>query len=80
MERGQLDPSVFGVNLTKEQLTDAMVAEFNAIYGGAWTVGELLMHPREALRFCDEVRRKHSFYNLPDDIILRCVLAVRKRG
>jgi hypothetical protein len=80
MERGQLDPKLFGVDMAKEQLTETIVGEFNAVYGGNWPVGELLMHPREALRFCDDVRRKFSFFDLPDDIILRCVLAARKRS
>jgi hypothetical protein len=80
MERGQFEPKEFGVGMTREQLTETMVAEFNTVYAGSWTVGEFLLHPREAMRFCDEVRRKYSFYDLPDDIILRCVLAARKRG
>lgn len=80
MGRGQFSPLEFGLDLTREALMDLMVEDFGVMYRGTWTIDELLLHPREALHFCDEVRRKHQFYDLPDDIILRSVMTMRKRG
>jgi hypothetical protein len=39
-------------------------------------IEELLLHPREALDFCDSVRRTvfTGGWNIPDDVILRVVL------
>ncbi len=73
MGRGKFNPADFGVNMEREEFTDLMVNEFNGIYRGAWTIDELCLHPREAAKFCDDVRRKHSYYDLPDDIILRVI-------
>jgi hypothetical protein len=78
MGRGKFDPAEFGVNLDKEEFTDQMVDEFNIIYRGGWTIDELCLHPREAARFCDDVRRKYGYYDLPDDIMLRVIMGRRK--
>jgi len=78
MGRGKFNPADFGVNLEREEFSDLMVDEFNGIYRGAWTIDELLLHPREAARFCDDVRRKFSYHDLPDDIILRVIMSRRK--
>jgi hypothetical protein len=78
MARPSFDPRDFGVNLDKEGFIDQMCDEFNDMYRGQWTVDELLLHPREALNFCDHVRRKHAYFDMPDDIILRAVMQRRK--
>lgn len=78
MGRGNFSPLEFGVELTRDALMDLMVEEFNVTYRDTLTIDELLLHPREATRFCDLVRGKHSFYDLPDDIILRSVMNRRK--
>ncbi|MBN2296347.1 MAG: hypothetical protein JXM70_28215 [Pirellulales bacterium] len=77
MVRGKFDPKAFGVNLSREELTDEMVEEFNSCYR-SWTIDELLLHPREAARFCEDTRRKFAYWDLPDDIILRVILNARK--
>ena len=78
MARGKFDPSEFGVSMSKDEFIDEMAGDFNDIYRGQWTVDELLLHPRESLWFCDEIRRKHGYFDLPDDIILRTILQRRK--
>jgi hypothetical protein len=78
MARNTFDPKEFGVDLSKEDFGDEMVSDFGAIYRGQWTFDELLLHPREAQHFCDEVRRMHGYFDLPDDIILRTILTRRK--
>jgi hypothetical protein len=57
-----------------------MVDVFAEVYRDAWTIDELCLHPREAARFCDDARRKHGFYDVPDDIILRSIMNRRKYG
>jgi hypothetical protein len=78
MGRQTFDPLDFGVNMDREQFVDLLAEEFNTTYRGAWSVDELLLHPREAMQFCDGVRHKHGFFDVPDDIILRSVLQRRK--
>jgi hypothetical protein len=53
-----------------------MAEEFNQSY--TWFIDELLLRPREAQYFCDQVRRKYADSDLPDDIILRPILQRRK--
>jgi hypothetical protein len=43
-----------------------------------WSVDELLLHPDEAKYFCDIVRRRFNVFGLPDDLVLRCLVANRK--
>ena len=77
MTRGKFKPQEFGVDLNREQLTEKIVDEFNGCYR-SWTIDELLLHPREAARFCDDIRRKYAYWDLPDDIILRVIITRRK--
>lgn len=39
---------------------------------------ELVFHPREELAFCDEIRRSHGWFYLPDDLLLRALLDRKK--
>ena len=78
MARHSFEPRDFGVNLDKEEFIDQMVDDFNSTYHAQTTIDELLPHPRDAMRFCDDVRHKHGYFDLPDDIILRVVLQRRK--
>lgn len=64
MSIGKFNPRVIEVMFTNE-----MVYEFNAAYKGDWTIDELVLHPREALNFRDDVRRKRSWMYVPDDIL-----------
>ncbi len=78
MARHSFKPEDFGVLLDRDQFDDLLVDEFHGHYRGDWSIDELLLHPREALRFCDDVRRKHAFWDVPDDVILRVILQRRK--
>lgn len=78
MSRGKFDPRDFGVEMEREDFMDKMAEMFNAMYRGTMTIDEVLLHPREAINFCDEVRRSNGWYSLPDDIVLRSVLTRRK--
>lgn len=78
MARPNFNPMDFGVNLEKEAFIDQMVDGFHGFYRDGWTIDELLLHPREAIQFCDQIRRQHHYFDLPDDIILRVILQRRK--
>lgn len=78
MARGKFDPKDFGVEMERDEFVDLLVEEFGASYYGQWTVDELVLHPREAMNFCDTVRRKMGWLLVPDDIILRPLMNRRK--
>jgi hypothetical protein len=78
MPRRSFDPQDFGIDLTKDEFLDRMVDAFNDAFRGSLSLDELLLHPREALRFCDDVRFRYGFFGLPDDIILRALMQRRK--
>ena len=78
MARQNIDPHEYGVDLPKDEFTDRMVAEFNLYTQGRLSVDEMLLRPRSALHFCDSVRQKFGWYDLPDDIILRVIMIRRK--
>ena len=79
MARGsQWKPQDFGVGLEKADFIDALSDDFNGTYRGQWSVDELCLHPREAITFCDGVRRQRGWFDVPDDIILRSIMQRRK--
>lgn len=78
MARSSFQPSDFGIDMGKPEFLDLMVEEFNDTYRGRWTIDELCLHPREAIRFCDDVRHKYGYYDVPDDVILRSIMQRRK--
>jgi hypothetical protein len=80
MGRGNFNPADFGIKVAKEEFIDQMVDFFNGMYRDQWTIDEMLFHPREAARFCDEVRHQFGYYGTPDDIILRVIMNARKRS
>jgi hypothetical protein len=67
----------FGIDLGPEEFVD-LLADMMAQLYPAFTIDELLVRPREALRFCDAARQRLDCYDLPDDVILRALLNRRK--
>jgi hypothetical protein len=78
MARGNFDPKDYGVDATRDAFTDEVAEHFTARYRASLSVDELLLRPREAVQFCDDIRRQQSCYDMPDDLILRSLLARRK--
>lgn len=78
MGRGNFDPADFGVNMSREDFTDHMVSDFADYFRDQWTIDECLLHPRDAMRFCDDIRHRRGYWDMPDDIILRVILTRRK--
>ena len=80
MARQSWEAKQFDIDMDREELINLFVEELASTSRGMWTIDELCLHPREALQFCDDLRRKHGFRYLPDDIILRSIMNRRKRG
>jgi hypothetical protein len=78
MARGKFDPKEFGVEMSADDFKDTMVSDFADYTRGQIALDEFLLHPRDVLRFCDEIRHKHGWWHLPDDIILRSIMNRRK--
>jgi hypothetical protein len=78
MARSAFDPQDFGINLSREEFMDQMVEQFGDFTRGALSLDEMLLRPRTALQFCDLVRQRFSYFDLPDDIILRSIMIRRK--
>jgi hypothetical protein len=78
MGRGTFEPSEFGIDLSREEFTDQMVEDLQVHARGQLTIDEMLLRPRQAMYFCDWVRAKRHYYDVPDDIILRVILTRRK--
>jgi hypothetical protein len=78
MARNVIDPRMYGVDMDREGFIDLMCEEFSGHVRGTITIDEMLLRPRSAMHFCDVVRAKHAFHDLPDDMILRVILNRRK--
>jgi len=78
MARQTLNPKEFGVEMEREEFMDLMVGDMAEFSRGQLTLDEMLLRPRTALHFCDIVRAKHGYFDLPDDIILRAIMIRRK--
>ncbi len=71
-------PEDFGIAQSMSEFTDEMVNRFTTRFRGQWTIDELLLNPREALLFCDQVRHEMGNFALTDNFILRAILSRRK--
>jgi hypothetical protein len=79
MGRTAFKPQDFGIDMVEhEDFVDMLCEDFNDYVRGTLTLDEMLLHPRTAMHFCDSIRAKHLFHDLPDDIILRAIMARRK--
>lgn len=78
MGRGAFDPHDFGIDMDREEMTDRLADIFNEKFRGQWSIDEMLLHPADALRFCQDVRYALGWFDAPDDIILRPLMTRRK--
>jgi hypothetical protein len=75
MAHGHLDPKDFGVEMKREEFVDLMREQFREFLREA---GTLDVSRANALRFCRDVRSRHGWLDLPDDIILQAIDAAQK--
>jgi hypothetical protein len=79
MGRPAFDLTHYGVDMDRDEFMDLMVDAFNGTFFGNETLDEMLLRPREALAFCDLVRRNdRRFRDVPDEVILRSIMIRRK--
>ena len=79
MARQRLDFSHFGITEDSETVIDRLVTHFNEHTRGVITIDELLLHPSDAIQFCNRVRAAEGWFGLPDDMVLRPILNRRKK-
>lgn len=78
MSRRKFEPEQYGVDMSRDDFDDQVVDIFNRYFGDGLTIDELCLHPRQAIRFCDDVRTEQRWWDVPDDIILRVIMGRRK--
>ena len=59
--------AVFGLDIQPELFRD-LIQEVHAVCHPAWTIDELVCHPRDAKRYCNVVRGRLACADLPDDL------------
>ncbi len=70
--RRSLTLAEFGIEGSPNEHAERLVSMLIRMYPYPYfTAIDLLVRPREALRFCDAVRQEYRNYDLPDDVILR---------
>ena len=78
MKRGDFKPEDFGVEIDKDSFLDRMVELFSEYTRGSISLDEMLLRPDLAKTFCNDVREKTGYYDVPDDILLRSIIMRRK--
>jgi hypothetical protein len=69
-EKQTYDPRDHGVELSKDDFSRVLNEDFREMFRGYWTTFDLAHNPQMAMRFCDEVRHKHLWFDLPDQVIM----------
>lgn len=68
-----------GCDITAAEFRAKVSQEFEATWGREFSDEGLLIRPKFALKFCDQVRDITLGYDLPDHVILGTLINVRKR-
>jgi transcriptional regulator with XRE-family HTH domain len=55
-----------------------LLEDRKAIASASWTIDDLVCHPDEAKSFCNLIRAEAKCPRLPDDVILRTLMNVRR--
>ena len=74
MPRGIINPRDYGVDLDLDNFAQILTDELAGYTQGTLSVDEILLRPRAALHFCERIRYAFSWFDLPDDVILRAIL------
>lgn len=78
MARKELNPAEFGVTLDREEFTDTLLTAFSDYTRGQFSFDEFLLRPRSVVVFCDQIRSRFGWFDLPDDVMLRAIMNRRK--
>lgn len=66
-----------GCHIPIEEFKDTLVDILHNEYRN-YTVDELLLHPHDAIDYCDKVKHHTGCQGLPEQLILRCLMSRRK--
>jgi transcriptional regulator with XRE-family HTH domain len=55
-----------------------LIEERKAVTSPSWTIDELVCHPEEAKSYCQSIREATECQSLPDHLILRTLMNVRR--
>jgi hypothetical protein len=66
-----------GCELPVDEFQARLMDAFHRRYP-AWTVDDLLCHPRDAIRFCDRIREATQCHDLPNGVIVKILVDMRK--
>lgn len=65
-----------GIKTTPDQFRETL-SDLHALMHPSWTDEELLLHPSDASRYCEVIRRRVG-ESLPDRLILSTLIGMRK--
>jgi hypothetical protein len=72
--------AIYGYKWETKDFYNAVAYTYLAAYKQEYpTVEVLLCHPSVAIQFCGEIRKRTELPTLPDDVILTCLVNLRKR-
>ena len=76
----RINPALYGVPLTYRQFAQVVADRFCDWERAKWAVDEMLLHPVDAMKFCQRVRdcKRGEWDKLPDAVILRTLMNIRK--
>ena len=67
-----------GCTLGREEFYE-LVQDVRVAMCPSWTVDELACNPQDAIRVCNEVRRR-THAPVPDNVVMHALMNARKRG
>ena len=76
----------FGITMPEGDFRELLLVLYERHYHNLTGRDELLVRPREAMRYCDRIRDElfdrgeDQAIDLPDDVILRTLLNIMKQG
>jgi hypothetical protein len=81
MARKNKTLSDLGFDIDPETFEHALTDTFDSMHrDNMSSLDELLVRPTRALIFCEAIRERLNEYDLPEDVILRTLLNLRKHG
>lgn len=76
LNRGEWEPEQFGIaGMGKDEIIKVLCQYFRDSLGRTWTVDDLLLHPSDAVRFCQDARFRAGWFDMPEEFILRALRA-----
>lgn len=80
MARSTLNPADYGLALSRQEFLTILGTKFSSHFNDEMTVDELLVKPKEAIKFCILIRAIFCEESLSDEVILKALVNLRKSG